>query len=279
MSAVVSSRINRAFEYVRSHKSAALIPYICAGDPSPAITVSLMHALVRGGADVIELGVPFSDPAADGPVIQKASERALKQGTTLLKVLEMVTEFRQQNTQTPVVLMGYGNPIEAMGHQLFAERAQAAGVDGVLVVDFPPQEYGAFADDLKSRGIAPIFLLAPTSTPERIQEIAKIAAGYIYYVSLRGVTGSSALDVAEVQKRVQFIKQYATEIPVGVGFGIRDAQTAQDIASAADAVVIGSRLIQVIEQATTQSTQNPELVACRAVEEFLAEINAALLGK
>ncbi|AIL32162.1 tryptophan synthase subunit alpha [Basilea psittacipulmonis] len=278
MSDGVSPRIDQAFAECRAQKKAALIPYICAGDPDPSMTVSLMHALVKGGADVIELGVPFSDPAADGPTIQLASERAIKKGTSLIKTLEMVKAFRQSNTRTPVVLMGYGNPIEAMGHVQFAQKAQESGVDGVLIVDFPPEEYDEFEKELKNRQISPIFLLAPTSNEARMKEIAKIASGYIYYVSLKGVTGSGTLDTNEVKQRVELIKQHVGHIPVGVGFGIKDAESAKAIASVADAVVIGSKLIQVIESAMNSPESSVSKV-CDAASSFLSEINAALIGK
>jgi tryptophan synthase alpha chain len=224
----------------------ALIPYICAGDPSKELTVPLMHALVDAGSDIIELGVPFSDPMADGPVIQRAAERALKHGTGLDDVLAMVAEFRIKNRATPVVLMGYANPIERMGLDTFVERAAKAGVDGVLVVDYPPEECEDFAKACREHALDPIFLLAPTSTDARIEAVASMASGYIYYVSLKGVTGSGALDVDAVGARIPIIRAKA-QVPVGVGFGIRDAATAQAIARVADAVVIGSRIIQEIE--------------------------------
>ncbi|HEY4374677.1 MAG TPA: tryptophan synthase subunit alpha [Burkholderiales bacterium] len=240
------SRIAKVLARLKEQKRKALIPYICAGDPTPAITVPMMHGLVASGADVIELGVPFSDPMADGPVIQRASERALKHNVGLHDVIAMVADFRKTDADTPVVLMGYANPIERMGTHAFAEAAKAAGVDGVLVVDYPPEECEEFAADVKAHGLDPIFLLAPTSTEERIAAVGKVASGYLYYVSLKGVTGSATLDTSEVAKRIPLIKKYA-DIPVGVGFGIRDAATAQAVAEVADAVVIGSRIIQEIE--------------------------------
>jgi tryptophan synthase alpha chain len=240
------SRIAKVLARLKEQKRKALIPYICAGDPSPALTLPLMHGLTASGADIIELGVPFSDPMADGPVIQRASERALKHNVSLKNVIAMVAEFRKTNTDTPVVLMGYANPIEHMGMHEFADAAKAAGVDGVLVVDYPPEECVAFAADIKAHGLDPIFLLAPTSTEERIAAVGKVASGYLYYVSLKGVTGSATLDTAEVGRRIPLIKKYA-DIPVGVGFGIRDAATARAVAQVADAVVIGSRIIQEIE--------------------------------
>jgi tryptophan synthase alpha chain len=240
------SRIAKVLARLKEQKRKALIPYICAGDPNPQLTVPMMHGLAASGGDIIELGVPFSDPMADGPVVQRASERALKHNVGLKDVIAMVAEFRKTNADTPVVLMGYANPIEHMGAKAFAETAKAAGVDGVLVVDYPPEECEAFAADVKAHGLDPIFLLAPTSTDERIAAVGRIASGYIYYVSLKGVTGSAALDTSEVAGRIPLIKKHA-DVPVGVGFGIRDAASAQAVAKVADAVVIGSRIIQEIE--------------------------------
>ena len=216
------------------------------GDPSLAATVPIMQALVAAGADVIELGVPFSDPMADGPVVQRASERALAQHVSLADVLDVVAQFRRGNDATPVVLMGYANPIEAMGEETFARRAQDAGVDGVLVVDYPPEEASDFARIMDAHGLAPIFLLAPTTPEPRIAEVARFARGYVYYVSLTGVTGASHLDTSDVARKLAEIRKHV-RIPVGVGFGIRDPQSARAIAAHADAVVIGSRLIQEIE--------------------------------
>ncbi len=240
------SRIAATFETLRSKCRKALIPFITAGDPKPQLTVPIMRALVAGGADVIELGVPFSDPMADGPTIQRSSERALKHGVGLKQVLGMVAEFRTRDTRTPVVLMGYANPVEAMGYAEFAAQSKAAGVDGVLVVDYPPEESGELARQLKACGIDSIFLLAPTSVASRMDEVARIASGYVYYVSLKGVTGAKHLDLGEVARKVPEIRSHV-KLPIGVGFGIRDAQTAKAIAALADAVVIGSRLVQEIE--------------------------------
>ncbi len=244
----MSARIDQAFARRREQGSPALIPYVTCGDPDLASTVPVMQALVQAGADVIELGVPFSDPMADGPVIQRASERAIAGGTGLRDVLSMVAQFRRTDSVTPVVLMGYANPVERMGVEVFAEAAAAAGVDGVLVVDYPPEEAGDFAALLKRHGIAPIFLLAPTSSDERIAQVASLAAGYVYYVSLNGVTGAAHLQTAEVGERVKHL-QASMPVPIGVGFGIRDAASARAIGEHADAVVIGSRLIQEIEAA------------------------------
>lgn len=241
-----ASRIASTFARLASEKRTALIPFVTAGDPSPKLTVPLMHAMVDAGVDIIELGVPFSDPMADGPVIQRSSERALKFGVGLNDVLSYVNEFRRTNQDTPVVLMGYANPIERMGMKVFAERASAAGVDGVLVVDYPPEESHALAETMDTAGIDIIYLLSPTSSTERIKLVAAAARGYIYYVSLKGVSGAANIDTSEVELMIAKIKSQ-TKLPVGVGFGIRDGATAKQIARFADAVVIGSRLIQEME--------------------------------
>lgn len=241
-------RIAAAFARAADQKRAALIPYIAAGNPLPESTVPLMHALVKAGADVIELGIPFSDPMADGPVIQRAAEHAIAQGVGLRHVLAMVAEFRQQDSVTPIVLMGYANPIESMGQAAFAEQASRAGIDGLLTVDYPPEEIDDFVDLLNKHHIAPIFLLAPTSTEERIREVGKIARGYVYYVSLNGVTGAGHLDTTDVATRLKRIRQHVS-LPVGVGFGISDADSASRISLVADAVVIGSKLIDTMTKA------------------------------
>ena len=258
------SRIKSAFERLNGEGRKALIPFITAGDPDAALTLPLMHTLVEAGADVIELGVPFSDPMADGPTIQRASERALAKGMTLRKVLGLVVEFRKTDSTTPVVLMGYATPIEAMGLDQFAVAAAQAGVDGVLVVDYPPEEAAAFGAAMKANGMDPIFLLAPTSNAERIAHVAEIASGYVYYVSLAGVTGSGALNVDAVAERLPLIRE-KTGLPVGVGFGIRDASTAARIAAIADAVVVGSRIIEEIEKSTAET-------ACANVKALVADI-------
>jgi len=242
------SRIQARFEALHKSGRKALIPYITAGDPTPALTVPLMRALVESGADILELGVPFSDPMADGPVNQRSGERALKQGVGLGDVLGLVRDFRHHNSQTPVVLMGYANPIEAMGAEKFVREAKAAGVDGVIVVDYPPEECIEFAGLARRAAIDPIFLLAPTSTDRRILEVARVGSGYLYYVSLRGVTGAGNIDLADVAAHMPKIRA-ATNLPIGVGFGIRDAESARRVAQTADAVVIGSRIIQEIEDA------------------------------
>ena len=262
------SRIAARFASLRQQGRKGLIPYICAGDPSPALTVPLMHALARAGADVIELGVPFSDPMADGPVIQRAAERAIRNGVGLKATLDIVARFRESDAATPVVLMGYANPIERMGRDAFATKAKAAGVDGVLVVDYPPEECEEFAIVMRGAGIDPIFLLAPTTTDDRIASVARHASGYLYYVSLKGITGAGHLDIASVAAKLPVIRR-CTDVPVGVGFGIRDAASAQAVAQVADAVVIGSRIIQEIES-------NPTEASVDAVERFVAGIRAAI---
>ena len=241
------SRIDSCFQTLRRTGRKALIPYITAGDPRPELTVSLLHTLVAAGADIIELGVPFSDPMADGPVIQRACERALQQGVSLRQVLELVQTFRHTDQATPLVLMGYLNPIERMGYQDFARAAAAAGVDGVLTVDLPPEEAQELLTALLAVNLDPIFLLAPTSTPARIRQVAALARGYVYYVSLKGVTGAATLDVADVQQKLEVIRRY-TDLPIGVGFGIKDAASAAAVARVADAVVVGSALVSRIEQ-------------------------------
>jgi tryptophan synthase alpha chain len=258
------TRIKTTFDRLAGEGRKALIPFVTAGDPDPALTLLLMHTLVEAGSDVIELGVPFSDPMADGPTIQRASERALAKGMSLRKVLELVVAFRATNRETPVVLMGYANPIEAMGLGKFAHAASVAGVDGVLVVDYPPEEAAAFGAAMKANGMDPIFLLAPTSTAARIEQVAAIASGYVYYVSLAGVTGSGSLNIDAVADRLPLIRQ-KTGLPVGVGFGIRDAATASRIAAIADAVVVGSRIIEEIERSTAET-------ACANVKALVADI-------
>ena len=266
------SRIKVTLAALKSQGRTALIPYVTAGDPYADATPEIMQALADGGADIIELGVPFSDPMADGPVIQKASERALARGIGLPHVLAMVRDFRRANATTPVVLMGYANPIERYdqreGEGAFITHARDAGVDGVLVVDYPPEECEAFAARLKAAGLDLIFLLAPTSTEQRMQEVGRIATGYVYYVSLKGVTGAGHLDTAAVAAMVPRIRAHV-QVPVGVGFGIRDAATARAVAQEADAVVIGSRLIQILE---IEKRDN----AAPAARGFMAEIRAAL---
>ena len=266
------SRIAATFEALKKDGRRALIPYVTAGFPYADITPELMHGMVAAGADVIELGVPFSDPMADGPVIQKAGEDALAMGIGMKQVLAMVAAFRQQDTATPVVLMGYANPVERYdlvhGKKAFIRDASAAGVDGLLVVDYPPEECEGFAAELKAANIDLIFLLAPTSTSERMAQVARIASGYVYYVSLKGVTGAGHLDTEAVGQMIPRIREHVN-IPVGVGFGIRDARTAQAVGSAADAVVIGTKIIQLIDG-------QPREKVVPLVSKFLAGIREAL---
>jgi tryptophan synthase alpha chain len=268
----MTSRIDARFAALHREGRKALIPYVTAGDPFADATVDVMHAMAGAGADVIELGVPFSDPMADGPVIQKAGERALARGIGLTQVLGMVETFRRDDRRTPVVLMGYANPVERYeskhGAGRFAADAAAAGVDGVLVVDYPPEECEAFAARLKAHGLAPIFLLAPTSGVERMQQAGRIAAGYVYYVSLKGVTGAGHLDLASVAGTIPRIREHVS-LPVGVGFGIRDGATARAVADVADAVVIGSALVQHL-----QDRKRDEVAAAAAA--FIADIRGAL---
>ncbi len=240
------SRIAACFAALKAQGKTALIPYVTAGDPHPSITVPLMHRMVAAGANIIELGVPFSDPMADGPTIQQAHERALLHNTSLHDILGMVAEFRQIDTTTPVVLMGYLNPIEIMGYAEFAKAAEAAGVDGALTVDLPPEEGMGVLPLFREHGIAPIFLLSPTTPERRIATVAQAGGGFIYYVSLKGVTGASTLDVGQVAQHIAKIRQH-TDLPLGVGFGIKDAATAAAVAKTADAVVIGSAVIKLIE--------------------------------
>jgi len=262
------NRLTTCFDKLRAQKRTALIPFITAGDPTPNLTVPLMHALVDAGADVIELGIPFSDPMADGPVIQRASERALAAGTSLRDVLNMVKTFREQNQTTPVVLMGYLNPIEIMGYKNFVKTAKTVKVDGVLTVDLPPEEASEFCKLLHSRAIAPIFLLAPTTTPERIKRICEQSDGYLYYVSLKGVTGSAKLNVTSVAEKVAEIRKY-TKLPIGVGFGIKDAETAAQIAQISDAVIVGSAIVQLIET-------EPQEKLLETIPAFLRELRHAI---
>jgi tryptophan synthase alpha chain len=266
------SRIAATFAALKAQGRKALIPYVTAGFPQADITADLMHGMCEAGADIIELGVPFSDPMADGPVIQKAGEKALAFGVGMRQVLDMVRQFRERNTSTPVVLMGYANPIEryelSHGKNAFSADAAAAGVDGILVVDYPPEECEDFAARLKAQGLDLIFLLAPTSTDERMRQVARVASGYVYYVSLKGVTGAGHLDTGAVEQMLPRIRSHV-HIPVGVGFGIRDAATARAVAKVSDAVVIGTRIIQLIDGRPTGQ-------AIRAAGDFLREIRAAL---
>jgi len=264
------SRIATKFESLRTQGRKALIPYVTAGDPKPGITVSLMHAMVEAGADIIELGVPFSDPMADGPVIQRASERALVHHTSLQDVLEMVREFRSDNQDTPVVLMGYLNPIEVMGYETFAAAAAEAGVDAALTVDIPPEEADELLPALEKHGLNAIFLIAPTTVGSRIETICKVASGFVYYVSLKGVTGASHLNLDAVKQKLDEIRS-STDLPIGVGFGIKDAATAAAVAKVADAVVVGSALVSQVEALADA----PNAIA-PALAELLAEMRQAM---
>ncbi len=264
------SRLKQRFEQLQQQGRKALIPFITAGDPYPEFTVPMLHEMVEAGADVIELGVPFSDPMADGPVIQRASERALAHRVGLRKVLSMVAEFRKTDRETPLVLMGYLNPIEIMGYEDFANAAQRVEVDGVLTVDLPPEEAHDCVLLLKQRGIDQIFLLAPNSSAERVRKMDAVGSGYLYYVSLKGVTGAGHLDTADVEQKLAMIKQN-TRLPVGVGFGVKDAQTAKTLSAIADGVVVGSALIAKIE-----ANQDDPAQAKAEIIELLKSMRAAM---
>jgi tryptophan synthase alpha chain len=261
-------RLEKLFSDLAAQRRKALIPYVMAGDPGLETTLPLLHALVAAGADAIELGIPFSDPMADGPVIQRAGERALARGVTLARVLEWVREFRRDNTATPLVLMGYANPVERYGVEAFVRDAAAAGVDGVLVVDYPPEEAEDFARRLRAAGMDLIFLLAPTSTEARMAQVNALASGYVYYVSLKGVTGAGNLDAQAVRERLQELRRHV-KLPLGVGFGIRDGAGAAAVGAHADAVIIGSRIIELMEHGTPQQ-------GVQAAAEFITSIRRAL---
>lgn len=260
------SRIHDRFAQLKREGRKALIPYLTAGDPNPDFTVPLMHAMVQAGADILELGVPFSDPMAEGPVIQHAMERALEHHVSLHQIIDMVARFRAQDTTTPVLLMGYLNPVEVMGYQEFVTKAAAAGVDGVLLVDLPPEEAGELLQHARSLDLDVVFLVAPTTLDTRIQTIATASSGFVYYVSLKGVTGAGHLDTNEVQKRVAQIKS-VTSLPVGVGFGIKDGASAKSIAAVADAVVVGSALVRLVE-ANIPSLDKTRVAVASLIEEM-----------
>jgi len=266
------SRIPQMFERLRGQGRTALIPFVTAGDPSLDVTVALMHRMVAAGADLIELGVPFSDPIADGPVIQRATERALAHGVRLRDVLELVRRFRDEDDETPVVLMGYLNPIEVMGYRAFAETAADAGVDGALVVDVPPEEGQELVATLRDKQLDLVYLLAPTSDRERIERIGSVASGFVYYVSVKGVTGAGHLDVDAVSAKVAEIRA-RIELPVGVGFGIKSAEDAARVAAVADAVIVGSAIVQRIEDLAGAPERIPDTVGA-----FVAELRAAVDG-
>ncbi len=264
------SRIETCFNALKEHNKKALITFITAGDPSPDLTVSLMNDIVTAGADIIELGVPFSDPMADGPVIQRASERALAKGTNTDDVFNIVKEFRAANTTTPIILMGYLNPIEVMGYEAFAEKAAKAGVDGLIIVDLPPEESEPLTSAIKPLGIDQIFLISPTTYAERLDKICELASGFLYYVSLKGVTGSKQLDIAAVSEKLAEIRA-KTNLPVGVGFGINNAQTAEAVGRVCDAVVVGSALVErIAEHAENSETMKTE------ISTFIGSLRAAL---
>ncbi|WBF65300.1 MAG: tryptophan synthase subunit alpha [Candidatus Kinetoplastibacterium crithidii] len=276
----MNTKINRIESFfsrmVSDGRKSALITYVTAGDPSISSTVPLMHSLAKSGADILEIGMPFSDPMADGPVIQKASERAIKNGMNLKKILSAVEEFRIHDKVTPVVLMGYANPIESIGQKQFAQLSKTAGVDGVLVVDYTPEESEDFSKMLGDAGINMIFLLSPTSGEERIKKISKIANGYVYYVSLRGVTGSKKLNIEEVVEKLHLIRKHIN-VPVGVGFGIRDAESAKQIANCADAVVIGSKIIEIMQESVNNEIAgNKDSAAISAASNWIANIRKSL---
>jgi tryptophan synthase alpha chain len=262
------TRIEQTFSALKAQHKTGLVTFITAGDPGPELTVPLMHALVAGGADILELGVPFSDPMAEGPVIQRACERALALGVTIHDVFGFVREFRKTNAHTPVVLMGYANPIERIGPDAFIAACSEAGADGAIVVDYPPEECEQFAANMRRAGLDLVFLLAPTSTTERIEQVARVGSGFSYYVSLKGVTGAGHIDVDEVAERLAAVRRHVA-LPIGVGFGIRDAATARSLAKVADAVVIGSRIIEELEN-------TPRERAVAAVQSFVAGIRQAL---
>ena len=264
------SRIAACFAALKAQGRQALIPYVTAGDPNPQVTVGLMHQMVSAGADLIELGIPFSDPMADGPVIQLACERALSHNTSLTMILAMVAEFRQQNDTTPVVLMGYLNTVEKMGYDVFVAAAKEAGLDGVLMVDLPPEEGADFTQNLRQAGLDAIFLIAPTTTEERIKKICAVGSGYLYYVSLKGVTGSAVIDTDAVAEKLALVKQH-TQLPLGVGFGIRDADSAARVAQVADGVVVGSVLVNALGD----NASNPEQ-GCAQVAATLSAMRQAM---
>lgn len=263
-------RIEKRFQQLDAERRVALIPYVTAGDPNPEVTLPLMHAMVEAGASMIELGVPFSDPMADGPVIQRASERALGHGVSLRDVLQMVKSFRQDDDQTPVILMGYLNPIEAMGYQAFAEAASDAGLDGVLTVDIPPEEADEYLQAMRVNSIDTVFLLAPTSNEARIQRICDASSGFVYYVSVKGITGAAGFAIGEVAQKVSVIRKHTT-LPVGVGFGIKDPDSAQAVAQVGDAVIVGSALVRKLEELADQ----PDAII-REVSRLLSEMRAAM---
>ena len=268
------SRLAARFAELKADKRTALIPYVMTADPVPEITLPLMHAMVDAGADIIELGAPFSDPMADGPVIQAAAERSLEHNTSLHDVFSVVTEFRKTNDKTPIVMMGYLNPIEVMGYDAFAQQASASGIDGVITVDMPPVEADEYVPALKAQGLDPIFLLAPTSTEERIRKLADVASGFVYYVSLKGVTGAATLDVSSVEQKVAQIRQYI-DLPIGVGFGISDAESAAKVAGCSDAVVVGSAIVKKMTL-NNGKTEPERSIIIKEISDVLSAMRSAM---
>jgi tryptophan synthase alpha chain len=268
------SRLVERFAALKNNDRKALIPYVMASDPTPEITLPLMHAMVKAGADVIELGAPFSDPMADGPVIQLAAERSLVHDTSLHDVFSLVSEFRKIDNVTPVIVMGYLNPIEVMGYESFAKQAAACGIDGVITVDMPPVEAEGYVAALKAEGLDPIFLLAPTSTEQRIKNLAEIASGFVYYVSLKGVTGAATLDVSSVKEKVALIRQFI-DLPIGVGFGISDAESAAAVASCSDAVVVGSAIVKKMTL-NDGKTEQERAIIIKEISDILSSMRNAL---
>ena len=264
------SRISSTYQALRRQNRKALVTFVTAGDPDPQVTPDIMQALVRHGADLIELGVPFSDPMADGPVIQRANERALERGVALANVLEMVEQFRRFDSQTPVILMGYLNPVEIFGYEEFAGAAAAAGVDGVIIVDMPPEEAALLNRHLRARGLDQIFLITPNTSGPRIEAIAGIASGFLYYVSVKGTTGGKQADALDVSEKLRLVRS-KTDLPLAVGFGIKDAGTAARVAGSCDAVVIGSALVETIH---TAATAGADIAA--EVGSFIAPVRDAL---
>lgn len=268
------SRLAERFAELKANSRKALIPYVMASDPSPEITLPLMHSMVQAGADIIELGAPFSDPMADGPVIQAAAERSLVHHTSLHDVFSLVAEFRKQDDKTPIVVMGYLNPIEVMGYQSFAQQAAVSGIDGVITVDMPPIEADEYVPALKSQGLDPVFLLAPTSTEARIRKLASVASGFVYYVSLKGVTGAATLDVASVEEKVAEIRQFI-DLPIGVGFGISDAESAAKVAACADAVVVGSAIVKKMTLNSGKTEQERSIII-KEISDVLSAMRSAM---
>ena len=268
------SRLAQRFAELKAESRKALIPYVMASDPSPEITLPLMHAMVEAGADIIELGTPFSDPMADGPVIQLAAERSLKHNTSMHDVFSLVSEFRKKDDKTPIIVMGYLNPIEVMGYQSFAQQAAACGIDGVITVDMPPEEAEEYVPALKSQGLDPIFLLAPTSTTARIKKLVGVASGFVYYVSLKGVTGAATLDVSSVEKKLAEIRQFI-DLPLGVGFGISGAKSAASVASCSDAVVVGSVIVKKMTL-NDGNTEQERTIIIKEISDILSAMRSAM---